>query len=102
MVKAKAVDGVQKYELMVILKPLLPDNVRKDVQKSIADLIKKHGGEIVEKEVWGKKYLSYPIQGQKEGYYIVYQITHSPKKLPEIKPELDSNGEVMRYLFLTK
>jgi small subunit ribosomal protein S6 len=92
----------RKYELMVIMKPLLPDNVRKNIQDKIAKLISDGNGKIVEKEVWGKKYLAYEIKKQNEGYYIVYQITLSPDALDEIKKEFDLTGEILRYLFVKK
>ena len=87
---------------MVMMKPLLPDNVRKTVQEQIAKLIADGGGKIADKEIWGKKYLAYPVKSQSEGYFVIYQITLDPTKLAETKKEFGLNAEILRYLFMKK
>lgn len=90
-----------RYEMMVIFKPLLPDDVRKGSHKAIVDLAKKLGGEVVSADVWGKRYLAYPIMSHDEGYYIVYEVDLEPGTLSEFKEELGRVSEVLR-LMLTK
>jgi small subunit ribosomal protein S6 len=90
----------QKYELMVIIKPLLPDNVRKSVQDKIRELITGVDGEVSEKEAWGKKYLAFPIKRQTEGYYMLYQVELKGKHLTQIKREMGLVNEILRFMFL--
>lgn len=87
-----------RYEMMVIFKPLLPDDVRKGSHKAIVDLSKKLGGEVVSADVWGKRYLAYPIMSHDEGYYIVYEIELAAETLTEFKEELGRVSEILRLM----
>ena len=89
------------YELMVIFKPLLPDDVRKGSHKALLQLVKKHKGEVTNADVWGKRYLSFPIQGHDEGYYIVYDLDIPGSEVIEIQKGIKEIPEVIRFL-LTK
>ena len=82
---------------MMIIKPLLPDNVRKNVQDKIGSLVTTAGGKIVGKEVWGKRYLAYPIKRHAEGYYTIYQLELPAEKIKGIKREFGLLGEILRY-----
>ncbi|MDD3661706.1 MAG: 30S ribosomal protein S6 [Candidatus Dojkabacteria bacterium] len=86
------------YEMMVIFKPLLPDDVRKGSHQAIIDIIRNHGGEVVNADVWGKRYLAYPIQSHDEGYYIVYEFQLPPSALSDVQFELKRITEVLRFL----
>jgi small subunit ribosomal protein S6 len=86
------------YEMMVIFKPLLPDDVRKGAHTSIVDIVKKYDGEVLGADVWGKRYLSYPIQSHEEGYYIVYEIKLPGKSIAEFEVEVRRISEVLRFL----
>ena len=91
---------LRNYEMMIILKPLLPDDVRKAVHKSIVDLVKELGGEVKDVDAWGKRYLAYEIKGHKEGYYIVYIFSLEADNLKELKRKLNLNTEVLRFLIV--
>lgn len=91
---------VRNYEMMIILKPLLPDDVRKSVHKSIVEMVKQFGGEVMDVDAWGKRYLTYEIKGHKEGYYIVYIFSLEPNNLKEMKRKLNLNPEVLRFLIV--
>ena len=62
----KEVKKLNGYEMAVVLKPLLPDDVRKSLHKEFVDMITKDGGEVLDIDVWGKRYLSYKIKGHNE------------------------------------
>lgn len=84
--------------MMVIFKPLLPDDVRKGAHKSVLDLVKKFKGEIVGADVWGKRYLAYPIKSHEEGYYIVYEMKFPQESINEFREEVSRISEVLRFL----
>ncbi len=90
--------GVRNYELMVIFKPLLPDDVRKKAHKTIVDTVKDLGGEVINADVWGKRYLAYPIHSHEEGYYIVYELTLPGNGVKELNIAVKRIPEVLRYL----
>ena len=87
-----------KYEMMVALKPLLPDDVRKSVHKGIQQLATDLGGSVDDSDVWGKRYLAYKIQGHNEGYYIVYLLSLPTEALKELKRQMELKQEIWRYM----
>lgn len=88
----------QNYELMVILKPLLPEDIRSGIEKRLSTLIKNNGGKITETDVWGKRHLAYPINKHDEGYYIVYQIEMPGESVEIIEKELKLFADILRFL----
>jgi small subunit ribosomal protein S6 len=86
------------YELMIIFKPLLPDDVRKKSHKAILDLVKDLGGSVETADVWGKRYLSYRIKGHDEGYYILYQFKLPSEGLLKLNVGIKRIPEVLRLL----
>lgn len=83
---------------MVILKPLLPDDIKSGVQKKIEKLIKDSKGKVISQDSWGKRHLAYPIKGHEEGYYIVYTLELDKTKVEEIKAELKLMNDLLRFL----
>lgn len=86
------------YEIMVIFKPLLPDDVRKGSHRSLLDLVKKHGGDVINADVWGKRYLAYPIASHEEGYYIVYEVNLPADKVKDVQTEVRRIPEILRSM----
>lgn len=91
---------MRNYEMMIILKPLLPDDLRKELHKELVDFFKKDSGELVDVDVWGKRYLSYPISGHNEGYYIVYNFKINPEHVAEIKRQMQLKQEILRFMIV--
>lgn len=88
---------VKYYEMMIALKPLLPDDVRKTMHKEMLDLVVKFGGEVVDVDVWGKRYLAYDIKGHDEAYYIVYNFKMNSENVAELKRLYGLKQEVLRF-----
>ena len=92
------VKKINNYEMALALKPLLPDDVRKAIPKDFVDLVKGMGGDVLDVDVWGKRYLAYKINGHNEGYYIIYTFTVAPSKISEIRRQMELKQEVLRYM----
>ncbi len=91
---------LKNYEMIVALKPLLPDDLRKEIHTEFVDMVKTDGGEVVDVDVWGKRYLSYQIKGHNEGYYIVYDFKTFPKQVAEIKRQMQLKQEILRFMIV--
>lgn len=91
---------MKDYEMMMVLKSLLPDDVRKAMHKDFGKLVKDQGGELVDTDVWGKRYLAYKIKGHSEGYYILYNFKLEAGKIAEIRRQLELKQEILRYLLI--
>jgi small subunit ribosomal protein S6 len=91
---------VNTYELMVILKPLLPEDIRTGIQKKIEKNIKDAKGEILNIDAWGKRHLSYPIKKHEEGYYIVYKIKLANSLSDSFQKELKLMNDILRFILI--
>ena len=96
-----AVKKLNNYEMMIALKPLLPDDLRKQMHKEFVDNIKGFGGEVLDVDVWGKRYLSFPIKNHNEAYYIVYDFTVFPENITEIKRQMQLKQDVLRFMIVS-
>ena len=91
---------LKNYEMMVALKPLLPDDLRKEIHKEFMDMVQDDGGEVLDVDVWGKRYLAYKIKGHNEGYYLIYNFKVSPDKVAEIKRQMQLKQEILRFMIV--
>lgn len=89
---------MKKYELMIILKPLLPEDIRGGLQKKLEKLITKGKGKITATDSWGKRHLAYPIKKHDEGYYIVYKVSMDPAFVQDFRKELRLTNDILRFL----
>lgn len=91
---------LKKYEMVMALKPLLPDDLRKEIHKEFVEMVQSGKGEVLDVDVWGKRYLSYEIKGHNEAYYIVYDFKVTPEKVAEIKRKMQLKQEILRYMIV--
>lgn len=92
----------KEYELMIILKPLLPEDIRSGIEKRLVTLVKKLKGSIKDTDVWGKRHLAYTIDNHEEGYYIVYDLELDPASVKELNTELKLFNDIIRFVLIRK
>lgn len=92
----------RKYEGCFLLKPELSEEENAKEMSYIESQISENGGKIVKRDVWGKKYLAYPIKKKKEAFYYIVYFTAPPSSLSSVSDGLRRRENIMRYLFLQK
>jgi small subunit ribosomal protein S6 len=99
--KPEVVNVMENYEFMVILKPLLPEDVRGKLMKSMSDLVASLNGTLeIKDNNWGKKHLAYKIKGHEEGYYVLYKMVLAPSAVINFKSALRLMPDVLRFIIL--
>ena len=95
---------LKHYESVVVFIPSLGDEaVKLELGKMIADIEGKFGGKVTHQEVWGKKYLAYPIKKAKEGIYAFVQYeTLQGKVVDGLEHKLRINETVLRFLTVNR
>ncbi|MFA6446602.1 MAG: 30S ribosomal protein S6 [Candidatus Paceibacterota bacterium] len=83
------------YELTLILKPELTD-------EAVDTLIDKLGVDVTGRQKLGKRMLSYPIKKQKEGTYVLCDVTAKTDKMKALDQLLRINESIIRYLLIEK
>ena len=92
--------NLQKYELMIIVKALLPDDVRNKTLDEVKQIVSDNDGIVKDTDIWGKKYLAYKIEGHNEGYYVVYKLELPKESISKINKKLGMQSELLRYLLI--
>jgi small subunit ribosomal protein S6 len=91
-------EEVQKqYELVCIVSPQLEGGDLENTKKEIEEIITKADGSINFKEE-KKHNLAYPVNKQRQGIYLITQISIAPEKVGNISKELQLNKQVLRHL----
>jgi small subunit ribosomal protein S6 len=88
------------YEVVYILDPALEESAVDAKLEKFHALATSSGGEVAAVDHWGTRQLAYPINKQRNGYYVVAQFTAAADALPEFERLLKLDDEVMRYLLV--
>ena len=90
---------MKKYEIMAIIVNSLDEkSAKKAADESLKKRITNFGGEITFEDFWGAKGFAYKIEGEKWGYYAVYQFDIDGSKLKEFEHELNIDKDIVRFL----
>ena len=86
------------YETLYIVHPALQAGRLKDIILDICKLIEDSGGKTLSNDIWGKKKLSYAIDKQKYGTYVLYQYNSNAEQVSSFNTKLDQNSNILGYL----
>jgi small subunit ribosomal protein S6 len=89
---------MRRYELMLVLRPDLPDDKVQAALERTARAIAAGGGQIVKQAPWGRRRLAYPIDHHREGSYYVILFEAPPTAIVELERGLLISEEVLRHL----
>ena len=91
---------MRNYEFTFIIHPDIEDEGITDKVEKVSQFITEGGGQITNVDHWGRRRLAYPIQKQKEGYYVLMQVQLDPQSIRELERKLKLTEEVIRYLLV--
>ena len=86
------------YETMYIIHPALQAGRLEDIISTVDAKIETLQGKKIYFENWGKKKLSYAIDKQKYGTYILMQFSMKGDGIKEVMDEFEHNTNILRYL----
>ncbi len=89
---------MREYELMYIVRPTVGDDQFTGATERVDTLVTNLGGEIQEKQPWGKRRLAYPIAKHEDGYYVLSRIRIDPSRTQELEDQLRISDEVIRHM----
>jgi small subunit ribosomal protein S6 len=89
---------MRRYELMLVLRPDLPDDKVQATLERTARAIAAGGGQIVKQAPWGRRRLAYPIDHHREGSYYVLLFEAPATAISELERGLLISEEVLRHL----
>ena len=89
---------MRRYELMLVLRPDVPDDRSQAVIDRTTRQITAGGGQILKVAPWGRRRLAYPIDRYREGSYHIILFQSPGDALVELEHALQITEEVLRHL----
>jgi small subunit ribosomal protein S6 len=89
---------MRRYELMLVLRPDVPDDKSQAVIDRTTRQITAAGGQITKVAPWGRRRLAYPIDRFREGSYHIILFQAPGDALVELEHNLQITEEVLRHL----
>lgn len=89
---------MRRYELMLVIRPDVPDDKSQAVIDRVTRQITAAGGQIVKVAPWGRRRLAYPIDRFREGSYHIVLFAAPAGLLVELEHSLLITEEVIRHL----
>jgi len=87
---------MREYEATYIVDPNALEEDLEQLVEQYTEEIKKREGTVVNKHSWGKRRLTYPIKGRKEGFYTTISFHGNPEMAKEIDRLFRINDKVIR------
>jgi small subunit ribosomal protein S6 len=89
---------MRRYELMLVIRPDVPDDKSQAVVDRTTRQIVAAGGQIVKVAPWGRRRLAYPIDRHREGSYQIVLFEAPADAISELEHTLLITEEVIRHL----
>ena len=89
---------MRRYELMLVLRPDVPDDKSQALVDRTTRGIVAAGGQIVKVAPWGRRRLAYPIDRHREGSYHIILFEAPSEAIVELEHTLLITEEVLRHL----
>ncbi|MGA7577224.1 MAG: 30S ribosomal protein S6 [Desulfobaccales bacterium] len=87
---------MRRYESVWVVNGDLPDEEIKGTIDKFSRIISTQGGTLVRLEEWGRKKLSYRIQGVTRGYYVVVDYAGTPATVKELERNYRIDDRLIR------
>ena len=89
---------MRRYELMLVLRPDIPDDRSQAIIDRTTRQITASGGQIIKVAPWGRRRLAYPIDRQREGSYHIVIFESPAEAIVELERGLLITEELLRHL----
>lgn len=89
---------MRKYELVCIIQPELDETAFKGAVERIQGWITDAGGTVDQVDVWGRRRMSYNIRKQREGQYVLLNVTIDPTATKDLERNIRFLEPVMRHM----
>lgn len=86
------------YETLYIVHPALESGRLKDIITDVEQNLNKLGGKLLAVELWGRRKLSYLIDKQKYGTYVLMQFNGEGKCTNNLAVDLEQNPNILAYI----
>jgi len=89
---------MRKYELVCIVQPDLDETAFKGAIERVQGWITESGGSVDKVDVWGRRRLAYPIRKQRDGQYVLLNVTLDPKSTSDLERNIRFLETILRHM----
>lgn len=90
------------YEIGIIIRADVAEEERQALLVNLQGRIEANDGAVLETNHWGRRRLEYPIQRQREGYYVFVK-AQMPSSTPfEIDRTISLNESILRHIIIVQ
>ena len=89
---------MRKYELVCIIQPELDETAFNGVVDKVKGWVGESGGTVDKVDLWGKRRLAYPIRKQRDGQYVLFNVSLANKATADLERNLRFLEPVMRHM----
>jgi small subunit ribosomal protein S6 len=91
---------MRKYELVCIVHPDLDETAFNGIVEKVKGWVVETGGSVDKVEVWGRKRLAYLIKKQREGQYVLFNLSLEPAATASLEKNLRFLEPIIRYMLI--
>lgn len=89
---------MRKYELICVIQPDLDETAFNGIVEKIKGWVTESGGSVDKVDVWGRRKLAYLIKKQREGQYVLMNLTMDPATTAALERNLKYQEPVLRHM----
>ena len=89
---------MRKYELICVIQPDLDEAAFNGVVEKVKGWISDSGGTVDKVDVWGRRKLAYIIKKQREGQFVLLNMTMSPAATSDLERNLRFQETLLRHM----
>ncbi|MBO7500257.1 MAG: 30S ribosomal protein S6 [Fibrobacterales bacterium] len=91
---------MRQYETMVIVDAMIAEEAIENELKKLEAKIVGNGGQMVFKDIWGKRKLAYEIRRKSHGFYAVFYYKAERNMTSLIEKDFRINENILRWITL--
>ena len=89
---------MRKYELMTVLST--EEDKFKAASDAVRSVLANFGAKIDKEESYGDRDLTYVIEKQKRGRFVLFTVSANPAKITEIESQFKLTQNLLKWLFV--
>jgi small subunit ribosomal protein S6 len=86
------------YELVCIIHPDLDEAAFNSLVEKVKGWVVEIKGSVDKVEVWGRRRLAYSIKKQREGQYVLFNLSLEPTATSVLEQNLRFQESILRYM----
>lgn len=86
------------YEVIFVIRADVPEAEIDGLVEAFQQAVVSTGGTLAKVEKWGKRTLAYRVRGQREGFYVFFELHGSGDTVRELERRLKVSEPVIKYL----